>query len=106
MLIIKKKKINKNILILIIFILSLLLPYMFIKRVMFLYHYFPVLPFVMLITVNMFYDLDKKNKLKLLLPEYLILSLLFFIIFYPVVSGLEVSSNYIDKLNLFSEWHF
>jgi len=97
---------DKKALFLVITILSLWLPYAFIGRVMFLYHYFPVLPFLMLSIVLFFKDMNERFKLKLLIPTYLVLVILFFIIYYPVVSGIGINNNYIDSLKLFNSWYF
>ena len=86
--------------------MSLWLPYAFIGRVMFLYHFFPVLPFMMLSIVKLFSDIEEKYKINYLIPTYMIFVILFFIIYYPVVSGTEVSIDYINNLRLFSSWIF
>ena len=95
---------DKDSLFLIIMFLSLWLPYAFIGRVMFLYHYFPALLFIMLCLVNLLKDINKKCKY--IIPIFLIVSLLFFIIYYPVISGIPTSSEYIDRLQLFNSWIF
>jgi len=95
---------DKDSLFLIIMFLSLWLPYAFIGRVMFLYHYFPALLFIMLCLVNLLKDINKKCKY--IIPIFLIISLLFFIIYYPVISGIPTSSEYIDRLQLFNSWIF
>ena len=95
-----------NCLLLGIAILSLYLPYVFIDRIMFIYHYFSVTPFMMLGIVLFFKDLIEAFKLKYLIPIYMVFVISFFIIYYPVSSGMRVSSSYIDKLKLFSSWYF
>ena len=97
---------DKNSLFLVIMFLSLWLPYVFIGRVMFLYHYFPALLFIMLCIVNLLKDINEKTKFKFIIPVFLVLSLAFFIIYYPVVSGIPTSRDYIDRLELFSSWTF
>lgn len=102
--IIKKKELES--ILLLIIILSLWLPYIFIGRVMFLYHYFPVVPFITLAVVKLLKDLEEKTKKTYIVPIYLSLVVLFFIIYYPVISGLPVSKHYIDTLKLFESWYF
>ena len=102
--IIKKK--NKKSLFLLISILSLWLPYMFIGRVMFIYHYFPVLPFLYLAITNLFYQINKRNKFDWFIPIYLMACLLVFLVYYPVSSGKEISDNYIDGTKLLSTWEY
>lgn len=97
---------DKNSLYLLIMIFSLWLPYIFIGRIMFLYHYFSVLPFIMLSIVLMFKDITEKYRINFIIPIYLLLVLAFFITYYPVISGKAVSNNYIENLRLFSSWYF
>ena len=86
--------------------LSLWLPYIFIGRIMYLYHYFPSLPFIFLSLISLLKKLEERTKTKIILPVYLALSLFFFIIYYPVVSGLPFSNTYIEKLRLYDTWYF
>lgn len=102
-LIIKK---DRNIFLLLIPILSLWLPYIFIGRVMFLYHYFPVIPFLMLLLVATLKHLEEKTKVYFVVPLYLTLIIGFFIIYYPIISGIPTSKPYVDTLKLFDSWYF
>lgn len=97
---------DKQSFIIVVSMLSLWLPYAFIGRVMFLYHYFPVLPFMMLGIVNLFQSIEEKYKLKYLIPLYMIFVIAFFIIYYPVISGIETPVSYIEKLRIFDSWTF
>ena len=97
---------DKQSFIIVVSMLSLWLPYAFIGRVMFLYHYFPVLPFMMLGIVNLFKSIEEKYKLKYLIPLYMIFVIAFFIIYYPVISGIETPVSYIEKLRTFDSWTF
>lgn len=91
---------------LLLIILSLWLPYVFIDRIMFIYHYFPVTPFMILSIVLLFKDAVSKFKIKFIIPIYIVLVSIFFIIYYPVISGSVTSNQYIEKLKLFSSWYF
>lgn len=64
--------------------LSLFIPYAFIGRTMFLYHYLPASIFAMLAIVNIFYQLPGIRKI---LPAYLLAALISFIICYPKMVG-------------------
>ena len=86
--------------------LCMWLPYMAIGRVMFLYHYFPVLPFVMLAIVALFKHLTEKLNFKKSIPIYLVVVIIFFILFYPVATGLMVPSEFVDFLRWLPEWYF
>ena len=100
------RKKDKQSFIIVVSMLSLWLPYAFIGRVMFLYHYFPVLPCMMLGIVNLFKSIEEKYKLKYLIPLYMIFVIAFFIIYYPVISGIETPVSYIEKLRIFDSWTF
>lgn len=102
--IIKKKELES--IILLITVLSLWLPYIFIGRVMFLYHYFPVVPFITLAVVKLLKDIEEKTKKTFIVPIYLTIVIGFFIIYYPVISGIPVSKYYIDSLKLLESWYF
>lgn len=97
---------DKNSFPLLVAILSLWLPYVFIGRVMFLYHYFPVIPFMILSVVYFLKEITERYKLGFLIPLYLVPVILFFIVYYPVISGMEVPINYIDALKLLPSWYF
>lgn len=103
-LVLKKK--DKISIFILLAILSLWLPYVFIKRGMFLYHYFPVLPFLFLGVTYLLKGLREKFNIKFLIPAYIIISAIFFIIYYPIVSGKEISNTYANKLEIFDTWIF
>lgn len=103
-LLIKKK--DKSVFLLLTTILSLWLPYIFIGRVMFLYHFFPVLPFLMLLIIVSLKNFEEKTSITYITPVYLLAVLAFFLIYYPVISGLPMSKHYVDTLKLFSSWYF
>lgn len=102
--IVKKK--NKKSLFLLIAILSMFLPYMFIGRAMFIYHYMIILPFIMLAIVNMFYQFNKTGKLDRLLIAYLIAVAIIFVIYYPVSSGLTVTEKFIEATKVLGSWTY
>ena len=99
----KKNKTNGFIL---IFILSTFIPYMFIGRVMFMYHYFITLPFVMLGITSFIKWITEKTKKDIVYCGYIILVIIMFVIFYPIVSGLPVGDEYINVLKWFPSWYF
>ncbi len=101
---IKEKK--KETLWLIIMILSSFLPYLWISRPMYLYHYFITLPFIMLgivFAMKKITEITMDNKVYY---AYIIFVIIFFILFYPVVSGLPVKEGYIDFLRWLPTWSF
>lgn len=90
---------KKNYWIIVIAILCSILPYTKISRIMFLYHYFPTLPFAMLAivaTMNLLCEKINSN-----IPIYILLLMIFitFIMFFPIYSGYPaVSTSYLNFL--------
>ncbi len=100
--IVKKK--NKKSLFLLIAILSMFLPYVFINRPMFIYHYFILLPFMMLAIINMFYQINKTGRRDILMLCYLIAVIIVFFIYYPVSSGTVTTEEYINATKILKSW--
>ena len=88
-------------------ICSTWLTYAFIGRVMFLYHYFITLPFVMLTIVFMMNKLSlwKKN-FKYVMPVLIAVFLIVFIYFYPIYSGKPVTQKYVQDTKLLETWFY
>lgn len=86
--------------------LSLYLPYIFVNRLMFIYHFYYAVPFMILAIVYVLKDMMK------VIPAYrkfyfiyLAVVMLLFLAFYPVLSGYEVPKSYVDSyLVWFSGW--
>lgn len=96
---------DKNGLFLVIMILATWLPYSRITRDMYIYHYFIVLPYMMLTIVYMVSRLANwKPKFEKLVPILCAIFLLFFIYFYPIYSGKIVSDSYIESTKWFDSW--
>ncbi len=77
---------------------GLYLPYAFVGRVMFIYHYYYALPFLILAIVYAIRDfLSFYPKQSILLWIYLAIVAGLFLAFYPVLSGYEVAKSYVDN---------
>ncbi len=100
------RKKDKNSYFLLSAIIFTFLPFVFINRPMFLYHYFAILPFIMLAVTYLLSDIAKKIKGNYLTYCYLIFVIAFFIIYYPAVSGLYMPNNYFEYIKIFSTWYF
>lgn len=90
---------------LVISVLSQLVPWIFVSRVTFIYHYFPTVIFGMLMlgyTVKLLISKNKTFRRAIII--YLILVVFFFILFFPVISGLPVSREYALALKWFPTW--
>lgn len=86
------------------------LPWIFVTRITFIYHYFPSVIFVVLMIVYSLLDIKKKKRLSerrflLLLTLYGTAALGLFLLFYPVLSGQPVEASYVDRwLRWFDSW--
>lgn len=89
---------------LIIPIISMLISYVGIDRIMFLYHYFPILPFVMLTIVAFMKWLCSKTKTDIFIYIFVAVIVIVFIQFYPIYSGLPTSAKYIKDLQWLKTW--
>lgn len=89
-----------------LFILCMWLPYVFIGRIMFMYHYFPVLPFIMLANVALIKWITDKINDNSVYYFYIGVVILFFIYFFPIISGSIETANFIDKFKWFKSWFF
>ncbi len=90
----------------IVMYLSVWLPYVFIGRVMFLYHYFMALPFVMFAIVDFIKFLYEKFNKKWIIWGYMLIVFIMFWVFYPVSSGMPVPNTYVESLRWLSTWIF
>ena len=97
---------EKEMFFILIFILCTFVPYIFISRPMFMYHYFPTLPFIMLAIVSFVKWISDKLKTNSVYVFYTALVIVVFFVFFPVVSGMQTSSEYIDALKWLSTWTF
>lgn len=72
------------------------LPWVPIERLTFIYHFFSTLPFVILTIVYVIkLIMEKYPESKLMIYTYLTLVAILFIMFYPVLSGMEVPRDYV-----------
>lgn len=83
------------------------IPWMLTTRCTFIYAYFTPIPYAILLLVYCFKKFKWKNKFtKILLAIYLLIVLVMFIKFYPVISGIPVNEEYINSLKWFETWTF
>ncbi|MCI9626641.1 MAG: phospholipid carrier-dependent glycosyltransferase [Clostridia bacterium] len=99
---------------LVLALLSQIVPWMPIPRVLFIYHYFASTPFLMIMTAyalqNVYADIktDKgKRRFYAGAGVYLGVVALLFVLFYPVISGMPVAKEYVAHvLRWFESWVF
>lgn len=83
------------------------LPWVLITRCTFIYHYFATVPFIILCSVYLLASLERAYpRLKYVKWVWLGLSVAMFILFYPVISGMPVSTEYIRFLEWLPGWTF
>lgn len=87
--------------------LSEWVPWMFIQREKFIYHYFAVLPFLILLVVLMLKYLEEHTAWgRRLTIIFVITCIAMFAAFYPVISGTPVPSEYIPFVRWLPTWPF
>lgn len=80
-------------------------PWMLVTRITFMYHYFPSVPFIVLMIVYCMVRYakdDKKRIIKVFI--YVGFAVALFVVFYPVLSGMIVPDAYIDSLRWMKDW--
>jgi dolichyl-phosphate-mannose-protein mannosyltransferase len=85
------------------------LPWVPIERLSFIYHFFSTLPFMILTIVYVIkLVMEKAPESKLMIYTYLGIVALLFIMFYPVLSGMEVPRDYVTHWLLWfkDKWVF
>ncbi|MBQ9097543.1 MAG: phospholipid carrier-dependent glycosyltransferase [Clostridia bacterium] len=86
------------------------LPWALIGRVVFIYHYFPSVPFVVLMityAVKRLYERAKNKKNVIAgVGVYLAIVIALFVMFYPAISGVETDQSYVKNvLTWFDGWY-
>lgn len=82
-------------------------PWILVTRVAFIYHYFTAVPFIIFMIIYVIKNLIDDGIINVhIMWIYFAVVLLFFIIFYPVLTGREISRNYINSIRWFSTWSF
>lgn len=85
--------------------LAQLLPWVFVTRITFIYHYFPSVPFVVLMIGYSACQLIGEKHRTAVLAAYAAAVVILFAMFYPVLSGMPVSVDYVrDFLKWFNSW--
>lgn len=84
------------------------LPWMLVTRLTFIYHYFAMVPFIVLCLVYVFKLMNEEWGVRRWVNwVYMGAVLLLFILFYPVLSGMEVDKSYVaNVLRWFGTWYF
>lgn len=103
------RKKDKIALFLVIGYLAQLVSWIPVTRLTFIYHYFPCVPFIVLMlgySINLIYE-EAKNKKSVIIGAFVYagLVIVLFAMFYPVLSGQPVSTDYVQTfLKWFDSW--
>lgn len=102
------KRRDKAIYMLWIAFLAQYVPWMLVTRETFLYHYFAMVPFVILSIIYIFKCLEEARPgFQKIRNGYMIAAVALFALFYPALSGLTVPKAYVDYLlRWFPSWLF
>lgn len=93
--------------VLVIAIAANFLPWTLITRCTFQYHFFATVPFIILLTMCLFKQLEEKYKnFKYAKWVWLALTVILFVVFYPIISGYPATTKYIDALQWLPSWSF
>ena len=79
--------------------LAQFLPWMFVSRCTFLYHYFPSVPFLVLMIGFVMTQMHKKIRPQIFYPlcvVYCVAVIVMFVMFYPVITGTPVSGEFVS----------
>jgi dolichyl-phosphate-mannose--protein O-mannosyl transferase len=82
------------------------LPYVVITRCVFLYHFYASVPFLVLAIAYFMNELWERRLGKPITVVYLGVVVAFFVLFYPVISGVPVSRGWIEGLKWLGSWTF
>ncbi|MNI48640.1 putative dolichyl-phosphate-mannose--protein mannosyltransferase [compost metagenome] len=101
------RKKDKKLRMLLIAYCSQYLPWILVPRLTFIYHYFAMVPFLILILTYFIKDFTEKHPTKRKwVYGYLAAVLVLFIIFYPLLSGFEIPKTYSSWLQWLPGWNY
>jgi dolichyl-phosphate-mannose-protein mannosyltransferase len=82
------------------------LPYVFISRLTYIYHFYLAMPFFCLASAYLINRYWHTRAGKIVTVVFFASVVIMFIVFYPVISGMPVSTSWIHKLKWLSGWFF
>lgn len=101
---------DRNAAFLLVGYLSQYAPWFLVSRVVFIYHYFPSVPFVTVMVGYSMYRLSRyreewSRRVRISSYVYVAMAIGIFFLFYPVLSGMPIHPEYADKfLKWFDSW--
>jgi dolichyl-phosphate-mannose-protein mannosyltransferase len=82
------------------------IPYVFISRVTFIYHFYVSVPFLCLASAYFINKYWNTKMGKIITIAYFAIVVAMFVLFFNVISGVPAPSSWIDRLKLFPSWFF
>lgn len=83
------------------------IPWVLVSRCTFAYHFFASVPFIVLLTLCLLKDTEKRRpELWWIKWVWLSVGVILFAVYYPVISGLPAPTSYIKALELLPGWDF
>ncbi|MDL2237273.1 phospholipid carrier-dependent glycosyltransferase [Christensenellaceae bacterium OttesenSCG-928-K19] len=102
-----KKHRNFGLLFLAVAALCQYMPWWFISREVYIYHYFAIVPFLILLIVYWLKILEEKYRYgKQFGVVFVIVCAVFFVLFYPVITGVPADAGYVTGLRWLGTWPF
>ena len=101
---IKERK--ANFIFLVVLYVSQLLPYALITRDIYIYHYYPEVPLLVLIIGGLLSEFWVERGSRKYVVLYLLAVAIAFVAFYPVISGYPAPTWYISWIKWFQAWDF
>lgn len=95
---------NRVLVLVILAIITNTIPWVFIKRESFFYHYLPILPFIIILLSFWLGFLWQKLKLKYLVMIILIVAISFFIWYFPIITGLKIPYKGYSERIIIEKW--
>lgn len=86
--------------------ICLYVPWMFVTRAAFIYHYYPLLPLLYLFAVAMLEPLWKDgNRTRWIISCFIFVAIFLLVLFYPILSGIEIPDWYNNMLKWYpKDW--
>ena len=86
--------------------LSAYLPWVFVSRLTFIYHYFASVPWIILAISECIRSLGKRHERisNAIMILICFVAMVLFVAFFPLASGFEVSRSWCDAVNWFGNW--
>lgn len=96
---------DKNAVLLSIAYLSGIIPWTFVSRTTYIYHYFPCVPYLVIMLCYVANSLmERTPKTKKAFIAFTVVAVVLFALFYPAISGMPVKKEYLEFLKWLPRW--